>query len=290
MDIGILYRYVLLDRTKSLTRAAELAYMSRQAYTDSLTKLEDELGVKLLERRRRGFELTAAGEELLRYLKKWLPEWEAELNTLSNLENREKKTIHIGVSFAELSPVFLERMVRFEALHRSIRVEYQDYSPQECLSLLDECSIDVVCMLDCGERPGCLRARLPESGTQPLLMMHKSHPLAQKEEITTADLKGVRMVMGNNSMKPDPLLDQYAKPFGAIPLYVPIRNNSYALSIMRERNAVGLSTSRRPNRYEKDGFVTRPIIDYPMGLSCYVYYKESAPSVVKEFVAFFVNR
>ena len=290
MDIGILYRYVLLDRAKSLTRAAELAYMTRQAYTDSLTKLENELGVKLLERRKRGFELTAAGEELLRYLKKWLPEWEAEMNTLVSLEKREKKTIRIGVGFADLSPVFLERMIRFEALHEGVRVEYQDYSPQECFALLDGGSVDAVCALDSGERPGCVRMRLPESGTQPLLMMHESHPLAKKEAVTTEDLRGVPMVMGNRSMTPDPLLDRYAKPFGAIPLYVPIRNNSYALSVMKQRKAVGLSTSRRPNRYEKEGFVTRPLVDYPMGLSCYVYCRENAPETVKRFVAFFVGR
>ena len=54
-------------------------------------------------------------------------------------------------------------------------------------------------MLDVGERPGLARVRLPEESTRPLLMMHESHPLAQKAEISTADLRGWPLVLSNNS-------------------------------------------------------------------------------------------
>mgnify|MGYP002627050438 CR=1 FL=1 len=78
MDIETFYRYVLLAETKSVSRAAEQGYLSRQTLSDSMTKLEQELGIRLFIRRKRGLELTEAGEELLRFLKGWLPEWEQE--------------------------------------------------------------------------------------------------------------------------------------------------------------------------------------------------------------------
>ncbi len=289
MDIETFYRYVLLAETKSVSRAAEQGYLSRQTLSDSMTKLEQELGIRLFIRRKRGLELTEAGEELLRFLKGWLPEWEQETRTLSNLDRRDPTVIRVGVGFSTLSYPFFQRMIRYGAERKQVTVEYQDFSPQECFALLDQFAVDAVCMLDCGERPGCLRKRLPEAKTEPMLMMHESHPLAQKSEIHVSDLKGMTMVMATSSTRQDPMLDRYAAPFGAIPLYVPIRNERYSLNVMKERMAVGLSSNRNPNPYEKDGFVTRPMVDYPMDLSCYVYYRRSAPAVVKDFVDYFVR-
>ncbi len=289
MDIEVLYRYLLLDNTRSMSSAAEDTYMSRQAFIDSMSRLERELGIKLFKRKKRGIELTSAGEELQRFLKSWLPAWEQELRTLSNIEKHEQTTIHFGLSFSNLGSMFIDRMIRYETIHENVTVEFQDYTPQEAFSLLDHHALDVVCVLDSGEHPGCVRKLLPESGTQPMLMMHRSHPLAQKAEISPSDLQGVYMILVNKNMKPDPMLDSYATPFGAIPLYVPIRNETYALNVMKERNAVGLSSARSPNRFEEEGFVKRSLVDYPKKITCYVYYKKTAREEVKEFVDYFVN-
>ena len=289
MDIENFYRFLLLGETGSLSRAAEQAYLSRQAMADSLAKLEEELGLRLFERHKRRLELTAAGEELLRFLKDWLPRWEAEQKTLANLDKRDHAAIRMGLSYYNLSPAYIERLLQYEAAHEGVKVTFHDYAPQECFALLEQQAIDLVCMLDVGERPGLARVRLPEESTRPLLMMHESHPLAQKREISTADLRGYPMVLSNNSGKPDAILDNYARPFGAIPLYIPVRNEAYSLRVMKERQAVGLSSTRRPNRFEKDGFVTRPLVDYPLDLSCYVYYRPSASPAVREFVEYFVK-
>ena len=289
MELETLYRYLGLAEAGSVTRAARQAYLSRQTFADSMTRLEEELGVTLFVRQKKGLSLTPVGEELLRFLKAWLPEWEKECRTLENMEGETQTTIRIGVSFHRLTPVFIERMINYENLRGNVKVEYQDYSPGECFSLLEQNAIEVVCSLDSGERPGCDRVLLPETGVQPMLMMHETHPLAGKESITVADLAGVPMVLATNKKSPDPLLDRYATQCGAVPLYVPIRNDAYAFLLMKQRNAVGLTTVRLPNRFEQDGFVTRPLEDYPFDLSCYVYYKKDAPAAVKAFVAYFAR-
>lgn len=289
MEFEILYRYLRLAEAGSIARAARQAYLSRQTFSESMTRLEKELGIALFVRQKVGLSLTPAGEELLRFLKAWLPEWEAELCTLSNMKSNAPTTLHIGVSFHKLTLEFIERMINYEALHEQVKIEYQDYSPQESFSLLEQNAIEIVCALDLGEWPNCTRVQLPESGIQPMLMMHVTHPLAKKDIVTVADLNGIPMVLANNNQRPDPLLDRYATQFGAIPLYVPIRNDAYAFLLMKQRNAVGLTTARLPNRFEQDGFVTRPIADYPFDLSCCVYYKKDAPASVKEFVKYFVR-
>ena len=289
MDIGAFYRFLRLGEAKSLSAAAKRAFMSRQAFAESMTKLENELGVTLYVHHGRSLVLTAAGEELLRFLREWLPEWERERKTLERLEKREPATIRVAVCFSNLAHVFGERMVRFETERENLKVEIRDTPPEEAFTQLDRHTADLVLMLDSGERAGCVRLRLPETGTQPLLLMHESHPLAAKTEIRVGDLRGVNMVLVNPGTERDPMLDRYAVPFGAVPVYIPVRNEAYSLNVMKVRQAVGLTSARRPNRFEKDGFVTRPLTDYPYDLSCYAYYRKNAPAAVKELAAALVK-
>ena len=51
---------------RSFSEAAEASYISQSAVFQEIKALEKELGVKLLERRNRGFSLTAAGESFYR--------------------------------------------------------------------------------------------------------------------------------------------------------------------------------------------------------------------------------
>ncbi|MBP3797351.1 MAG: LysR family transcriptional regulator [Ruminococcus sp.] len=50
----------------SFTEAAEEHYISQSAISQQIKALEDELGVKLLERKKRSFTLTEAGEYFYR--------------------------------------------------------------------------------------------------------------------------------------------------------------------------------------------------------------------------------
>lgn len=289
MDIRTLYRFLLLEENRSMAAAAGQAYMTRQAFSDSMLKLEEELGVTLLLRKKSGVEMTEEGRELLRFLKTWLPEWEKEQEVLAGIGEREVRTLHVGVCFSNLSRKYLEKMVLFETIFPRVKVEYEEFSPFECFSMLDEGRVDLALGLDNGERPGCVRRLLPETGTQPMLMMHRDHPLAEKEEIHTADLQGVPMVLVSKSGKSDPIVDSYAVPFGAIPVYVPIRNEPYTLNLMKVRGAVGLTSARNPNRFEEEGFIRRPLTDYPIDLGCYLYYKKTAPPVLREFVDYLLK-
>ncbi|MBQ8912769.1 MAG: LysR family transcriptional regulator, partial [Lachnospiraceae bacterium] len=47
---------------KSFTEAAEKCHISQSAISQSIKSLEDELGVKLLTRKNRSFDVTEAGE------------------------------------------------------------------------------------------------------------------------------------------------------------------------------------------------------------------------------------
>ena len=71
MQVDI-FHFELFDsvaQTQSLTRTAELFNITQPAVSHNLKKLEDSYGVKLFERTSRGIVLTAAGRELLPFVR-----------------------------------------------------------------------------------------------------------------------------------------------------------------------------------------------------------------------------
>lgn len=82
MDVNIeLYRvFYWIAKEKNITKTAEKLFVSQSAVTQSLKKLEEQLGGALFIRNKKGVELTDAGQKLYNYI-------ETSINVLNNAEN-----------------------------------------------------------------------------------------------------------------------------------------------------------------------------------------------------------
>ncbi len=67
MNLQQLGYFVAVARTRSFTRAAEDCFVAQPALSQQIRKLEEELGLPVFERRRRGVDLTLAGTAFLGY-------------------------------------------------------------------------------------------------------------------------------------------------------------------------------------------------------------------------------
>ena len=66
MESRLLEVFVQVAELGSFSKAAQLLYITPSAVIQQVNRLEDELGVKLLLRSKKGVKLTPAGEYLLR--------------------------------------------------------------------------------------------------------------------------------------------------------------------------------------------------------------------------------
>lgn len=57
----------ILEKTKNITHAADLLYVTQSSLSKRITAIENELGVTLLIRSRQGIHFTPEGEEVLKY-------------------------------------------------------------------------------------------------------------------------------------------------------------------------------------------------------------------------------
>ena len=67
MNLQQLGYFVAIARTRNFTRAAESCFVAQPALSQQIRKLEEELGLPVFERRRRGVNLTVAGTAFLAY-------------------------------------------------------------------------------------------------------------------------------------------------------------------------------------------------------------------------------
>lgn len=65
MDIDTLYAFLVVYRSRSITKAASILHISQPALSRKIKALEDEMGVPLLNRGSRYVELTAAGTRVV---------------------------------------------------------------------------------------------------------------------------------------------------------------------------------------------------------------------------------
>ena len=81
----------------TFTQAAKSLYISQPYLSKTITKLEDELQTKLVERNRTPMELTYAGERFLTHMKKMQNQYEDMVNELTMITKLKYGRIRIGV-------------------------------------------------------------------------------------------------------------------------------------------------------------------------------------------------
>lgn len=108
MQIDSLRYFVELARAGSFYSAAKSVFISQQGLNKAVKALETELGVKLVERERRGVRLTKTGEAFLGHAQTILADYDAMLNDLfkpnaAGVEFYDPITVHVSYYGAQVA-------------------------------------------------------------------------------------------------------------------------------------------------------------------------------------------
>ncbi|MGO4729099.1 LysR family transcriptional regulator [Paenibacillus sp. 2KB_22] len=147
MEIRQLKTFWTLASTCSFSQTAELLSYVPSTITMQIKSLEEELGVKLLDRLGKKVVLTDAGQQFLPYATKILNDVE-EAKCISSQHGELAGTVVIGadeVLCAYLLPALFKR---FRADYPGVRLLFRPLSGQELKSSLREGYADVVFVLD----------------------------------------------------------------------------------------------------------------------------------------------
>jgi DNA-binding transcriptional LysR family regulator len=175
-------------RSGSFRRAAEELHISQPALSENVRRLERELGVELLDRRRSGARIGASGRELL-------PLMVAVIEAVDTLRRAADEThannrmVRVGTVTAATTPLLAPTIRAFRETHPTTQVEIVGAQQNGIHSALLEGSLDLglVNYLEGDDLP-------PEFETtellrgRPVVCLRPDSPLAAQAEIATADL------------------------------------------------------------------------------------------------------
>lgn len=174
--------------------AAEKCHVSQSAISQQIKKLEDELGVKLLDRHNRTFSLTAAGEHFYRKSLVIRNDIEQLLRETKRLASDESFMLHLGCYKGYNGSEFSKAIACFSEKYPKIDVQVVIGSHEELYQGLVSGTIDIA-LND---------QRRAFSGAYNNIILSESHtyveiaarnPLSQLDHIDVTDLKNIPCIL-----------------------------------------------------------------------------------------------
>ena len=124
MNINLeLYRiFYTVAKNKHMTKASEELHISQPAISQSIKKLEDELGGTLFLRSNKGMELTSEGKMFFEYVNGALELINNAENEFTSFKDLSKGEIKIGVSTTLTKLILLEPLKKFHLDYPNINI------------------------------------------------------------------------------------------------------------------------------------------------------------------------
>ena len=187
MNIRDLEYLVALAEHRHFRRAADSCHVSQPTLSGQIRKLEDELGVMLLERTSRKVLFTQAGMLLVDQARTVL----REVKVLKEMASQQGETmsgpLHIGL-IPTVGPYLLPHIIPM--LHQTfpkLEMYLHEAQTHQLLAQLDSGKLDGVSVVDF--------LNILYDFTTILLAIYEDHPWANRECVPMADLAGEKLLM-----------------------------------------------------------------------------------------------
>ncbi|KRA31263.1 MULTISPECIES: LysR family transcriptional regulator [unclassified Nocardioides] len=179
----------------SLRRASEKLHLSQPALSEALTKLERELRVTLLDRRRSGARISREGRELLPYMTEVLAAVD-RLRVAAGDQRTDTRVIRVGTVHAATSTLLVPAVRVFQERHPGTTVEVLTMQQAQIDEALAEGTLDLglVNVLDGDDAPIGLDGIDLLVG-RPVAVLPAGHKLTARPQVTIEELRLERFVM-----------------------------------------------------------------------------------------------
>jgi LysR family hydrogen peroxide-inducible transcriptional activator len=193
MNIRSLQYFVKLAELKHFSKAANACFVSQPTLSTQIRKLEEELGVSLVERAPRKIMLTPIGEDIAHRARHILRDIEHVKDAARRSKDPETGIIKLGI-FPTLAPYLLPHVIPvIRRQYPELRMQLAEEKTEIILNMLDQGRLDA----------GLLALPVEEHGMEVEVLfeepfvtaMPSSHPLCDKQSISLQDLEGEELLL-----------------------------------------------------------------------------------------------
>lgn len=186
LDMTTLRLFVAVCETRNIARAGEHANLAGSAISKRLTQLEDDMGIRLLVRRRRGVEPTPAGETLLEHARILLGNAQRLVHDMGSFAVGVKGQVRVLASPSALAESLPDDIAAFlrEPAHAAIQVHIEERSSVDVVRGVRDGVAAVGVCWDAVASDGL--ASLPYRSDHLMVMTHRDHALASQRSVRFA--------------------------------------------------------------------------------------------------------
>lgn len=182
MDLLQLQYFCTIAQYENITKAAKALFVSQPNLSTSLSRLEDDLGVKLFERRRGKVALTANGQLFLSYTERVLSELNAGIRAVQSAEHADYDQLRVVSSQLD----FIGEVLQRYPVDRQVKIKQVKCAN---LDVYDRVLSDDA---DFGFYFGVPKTRIleyiPLLTSEHVVLLHPDHPLAEKQSVSVMEL------------------------------------------------------------------------------------------------------
>ena len=204
-----------VDRTGSLTSAADKLCLTQSAISHAIRRFEERHSVKLWERQGRTLRLTPAGDYLLALANRVLLQLEYGLSVVEDFARGRRGAIRIGMECHPCQNWLMRVVDPYLAEWPDVELDVTSAFQFGGLAALLGHEIDVLVTPDPIARPGL--EFLPVFNYELVLAVAEGHPLTGKAAIVPDDLSGETLVTYPVARERLDIFTQFLVPAGALP-------------------------------------------------------------------------
>lgn len=187
MELRVLKYFLTVAHEESITKAAEVLYITQPTLSRQIVELEDEIGTALFIRSNRNVTLTDAGILFRRRVEEMLALEEKIKSEFGGKEEKLSGTIGIGLAESLSANIVAEIIKEFSKKYPSVQFELFTAMADQVQERIDRGTLDIGFLLEPVNVDKYDFIRLPVKERLGALM-RTDDPLAEKKEILPEDL------------------------------------------------------------------------------------------------------
>ena len=173
MDFKQLTYFLEIVKQGNITKASKKLHIAQPHLSQQLKMLEDELGVKLIERSTRKFQITSAGQILKNRCEQMIELMDTTLKELKDIKDGLNGTLSIGTISSEGDTLLLNRVMNFYDKYPGITFDIREGDTKDILKLLTDGVIEI----------GIIRTPVDSEGFESIYLESAPMVAATREKI-----------------------------------------------------------------------------------------------------------
>jgi len=209
MNIDDLKYFIKVFENENLTKSAKELFITQQALSQKISKLEEEIGVKLFKRNSRGVSPTEFAEFFYpkaKGLKKHFDDFKSEVYSKAE---KEKKKLKIGFSPGTLQVLNAQHIIENSRKELGIEIEISEFSDIDCEKNVLNNNLDLAITVNPQNSEDFNFKSLYQDNFA--VVANKEDPLTKNDELKFVDIKNRKLILLDETFRMQTVLEREFK-------------------------------------------------------------------------------